>query len=66
MVNFGYPYNDIVICKDSTDYLHISKHIRQRILLINEPEPEPEPEPEDQLNQLKYPEVSKILIYKLY
>lgn len=21
MVNFGYPYNDIVICKDSTDYL---------------------------------------------
>ena len=23
MVNFGYPYNDIVICKDSTDYLDI-------------------------------------------
>ena len=22
MVNFGYPYNDIVICKDSTDYLN--------------------------------------------
>ena len=22
MVNFGYPYNDIVICKDSTDYLY--------------------------------------------
>ena len=21
MVNFGYPHNDIVICKDSTDYL---------------------------------------------
>ena len=21
MVNFGYLYNDIVICKDSTDYL---------------------------------------------
>ena len=21
MVNFGYPYNDIGICKDSTDYL---------------------------------------------
>ena len=21
MVNFGYPYNDMVICKDSTDYL---------------------------------------------
>ena len=20
MVNFGYPYNDIVVCKDSTDY----------------------------------------------
>ena len=24
MVNFGYPYNDIVICKDSTDYLGFS------------------------------------------
>ena len=24
MVNFGYPYNDIVICKDSTDYLGAS------------------------------------------
>ena len=23
MVNFGYPYNDLVICKDSTDYLPI-------------------------------------------
>ena len=23
MVNFGYPYNDIVICKDSTDYLEV-------------------------------------------
>ena len=22
MVNFGYPYNDLVICKDSTDYLY--------------------------------------------
>ena len=21
MVNFGYTYNDLVICKDSTDYL---------------------------------------------
>ena len=21
MLNFGYPYNDIVICRDSTDYL---------------------------------------------
>ena len=25
MVNFGYPYNDIVICKDSTDYLSVFK-----------------------------------------
>ena len=24
MVNFGYPYNDLVICKDSTDYLQIT------------------------------------------
>ena len=24
MVNFGYPYNDLVICKDSTDYLAFS------------------------------------------
>ena len=24
MVNFGYPYNDIVICKDSTDYLTLA------------------------------------------
>ena len=24
MVNFGYPYNDIVICKDSTDYLGVT------------------------------------------
>ena len=23
MVNFGYPYNELVICKDSTDYLSI-------------------------------------------
>ena len=23
MANFGYPYNDLVICKDSTDYLII-------------------------------------------
>ena len=22
MVNFGYHYNDLVICKDSTDYLY--------------------------------------------
>ena len=26
MVNFGYPYNDIVICKDSTDYLAVVPH----------------------------------------
>ena len=25
MVNFGYPYNDIVICKDSTDYLILTQ-----------------------------------------
>ena len=30
MVNFGYPYNDIVICKDSTDYLDV-----YRILIVN-------------------------------
>ena len=28
MVNFGYPYNDIVICKDSTDYLHVLQDFR--------------------------------------
>ena len=27
MVNFGYPYNDIVICKDSTDYLALKLRI---------------------------------------
>ena len=28
MVNFGYPYNDLVICKDSTDYLiHLGGHV---------------------------------------
>ena len=27
MVNFGYPYNDIVICKDSTDYLEIGNEM---------------------------------------
>ena len=29
MANFGYPYNDLVICKDSTDYLapmHMATH----------------------------------------
>ena len=25
MVNFGYPYNDIVTCKDSTDYLILTQ-----------------------------------------
>ena len=27
MVNFGYPYNDIVICKDSTDYLLVNDQL---------------------------------------
>ena len=27
MVNFGYPYNDIVICKDSTDYLLVHREL---------------------------------------
>ena len=27
MVNFGYPYNDKVICKDSTDYLHVNDQL---------------------------------------
>ena len=30
MVNFGYPYNDIVICKDSTDYLALKLRICDR------------------------------------
>ena len=30
MVNFGYPYNDIVICKDSTDYLGVKGHAGMR------------------------------------
>ena len=25
MANFGYPYNDLVICKDSTDHLLLYK-----------------------------------------
>ena len=29
MVNFGYPYNDIVICKDSTDYLSKNRYVRR-------------------------------------
>ena len=28
MVNFGYPYNDIVICKDSTDYLKVGSNFK--------------------------------------
>ena len=38
MVNFGYPYNDIVICKDSTDYLakiycqsHLHRHSNVKV-----------------------------------
>ena len=33
MVNFGYPYNDIVICKDSTDYLGICYPISGHLCL---------------------------------
>ena len=32
MVNFGYPYNDLVICKDSTDYLGGGAKILQKIM----------------------------------
>ena len=38
MVNFGYPYNDLVICKDSTDYLEklynvkIGKYIDMKLI----------------------------------
>ena len=28
MVNFGYAYNDLVICKDSTDYLRSRKPLQ--------------------------------------
>ena len=31
MVNFGYPYNDIVICKDSTDYLSTDIYVSGRL-----------------------------------
>ena len=48
MVNFGYPYNDIVICKDSTDYL-----------LINEREPEPEQKVHITMNTINNIRVSK-------
>ena len=34
MAKFGYPYNDLVICKDSTDYLcHIKKLIENGVLI---------------------------------
>ena len=33
MVNFGYPYNDLVICKDSTDYLLNSLNFKHIIIL---------------------------------
>ena len=33
MVNFGYPYNDIVICNDSTDYLQVL-HIPNPLMFI--------------------------------
>ena len=39
MVNFGYPYNDLVICKDSTDYLATkcnilrATHARKKIII---------------------------------
>ena len=32
MVNFGYPYNDLVICKDSTDYLDAHRYFYVRWL----------------------------------
>ena len=34
MVNFGYPYNDIVICKDSTDYLLLYYMCAKRIKFL--------------------------------
>ena len=34
MVNFGYPYNDIVICKDSTDYLTRTRRQDQSLVLF--------------------------------
>ena len=32
MVNFGYPYNDLVICKDSTDYLITVKDLSKLVI----------------------------------
>ena len=34
MVNFGYPYNDIVICTDSTDYLTIRQSANNRLVFL--------------------------------
>ena len=33
MVFFGYPYNDLVICKDSTDYLAFYLELSQVLQL---------------------------------
>ena len=44
MVNFGYPYNDIVICKDSTDYLQYY-YIIQLVLYLAKVVPAPPPPP---------------------
>ena len=38
MVNFGYPYNDIVICKDSTDYLMKFEHFKGLTLNLEVPQ----------------------------
>ena len=35
MVNFGCPYNDIVICKDSTDYLTVYRYKSQNLVEYN-------------------------------
>ena len=32
---FGYPYNDLVICKDSPDYLRVMIILRLLLLLTN-------------------------------
>ena len=37
MVNFGYPYNDIIICKDSTDYDYLDlSYIIEECLAAND------------------------------
>ena len=33
MVNFGYPYNVLVICKDSTDYLYFNISLPLSIII---------------------------------